>query len=311
MTARLIFGCGYLGYRVARRWQSAGDAVYAVTRSAERAEAWRAEGIIPILADVIVPETLRDLPAAETVFYAVSHDARRVQASGFRVQELEPHVVGLRNVLGALAPTFRRVIYISSTGVYGDFQGAWVNEDSPCHPLRGSGKACSEAEKLLTAHEYGKRAVILRPAGLYGPGRIPRKDVLLTGEPIDAPQHGYLNLIHVEDAVEAVLAADGVEAPLPRRYLISDGSPVVRSEYYAELARLIEAPPPRFRVPDRETPASARAAADKCISNARMLAELRITLRYPSYREGLRAIVEGESLRHTGKDTKTQSGYTR
>ncbi|MGH7139112.1 MAG: NAD-dependent epimerase/dehydratase family protein, partial [Pirellulales bacterium] len=217
------------------------------------------------------------------------------QGSGFRVQDEEPHVVGLRNVLAALAPTLRRFIYISSTGVYGDFHSAWVDEESLCHPLRGSGKACLNAEELLAAHAYGRRAVMLRLAGLYGPGRIPRKDVLLAGEPIDAPQHGYLNLIHVEDAVEAVLAADIVEAPLPRRYLISDGSPVVRDEYYAELARLIGAGPPRFRLPDRQTPASARAVADKRISNSRMLAELKITLHYPTYREGLKAIVAAGS----------------
>jgi nucleoside-diphosphate-sugar epimerase len=195
-------------------------------------------------------------------------------------------------MLEALPADFRRLIYISSTGVYGDFQGAWVDEDSPCRPSRGSGKACLDAEALLASHAYGQRTVILRLAGLYGPDRIPRKDVLLRGEPIDAPQHGYLNLVHVDDAVEAVLTADIVQAPLPRRYLISDGTPVVRSEYYEELARLVGAPPPRFRSPDRETPASARAAADKRISNARMRSELKITLRFPTYRDGLKAIVE-------------------
>lgn len=287
MTTRLILGCGYLGHRVAQRWLEAGDVVYAVTRIVERAAAWRDEGLRPVVADVMLPETLLGLPpAVDSVLYAVGHDANRVQGR-------EAHVVGLRNVLAALG-TFRRFIYISSTGVYGDFQGAWVDEESPCHPARGPGKACLEAEELLAAHARGQQTAILRLAGLYGPGRIPRKDVLLKGEPIDAPQHGYLNLIHVDDAVEAVLAAEAVRATLPRCYLISDGSPVVRGEYYEELARLVGAPPPRFRASDRETPTSARAAADKRVSNARMLTELRITPRFPSYREGLKAIVESE-----------------
>ena len=284
MTARLVLGCGYLGHRVARHWLAAGDIVYAVTRSAERAAAWRDEGLHSIVADVTKRETLGDLPEVGSVLYAVSH--------------ADSHVLGLGNVLEALPAALRRLIYISSTGVYGNCQGAWVDEETPCQPRRAAGQACLAAEELLAAHGFGCRAVILRLAGLYGPGRIPRRDVLLAGEPIDAPQQGYLNLIHVDDAVEAVLAADVVDAPLPRRYLISDGSPVVRGEYYAELARLVGAPPPRFRVPNGETPAFARAAADKRISNARMLAELKITPRFPSYCEGLRAIVAREGPTH-------------
>jgi nucleoside-diphosphate-sugar epimerase len=285
MTTRLIFGCGYLGHRVARRWLAAGDAVYAVTRSAERAEIWRGEGLRAIVADVTEGAMLTNLPEVDTVLYAVAHDPRSGKAHA------DTHVVGLGNVLAALPLDFRRLIYISSTGVYGDCQGEWVDEDTPCHPLREAGKACLAAEEMLAAQVSGPRSVVLRLAGLYGPARIPRRDLLLAGEPIDAPQLGFLNLIHVDDAADAVLAAATIEAELPRRYLISDGSPVVRGDYYAELARLIGAPPPRFQSPERETPAASRAAADKRISNARMLAELKIKLRFPSYREGLQAIL--------------------
>jgi nucleoside-diphosphate-sugar epimerase len=297
MNAKLIFGCGYLGQRVARRWLADGQHVYAVTRSNQRADAWRDEGLHAIVADVTRPDTLQDLPAADTVLYAVGHDAGPGREN--------PHVIGLQNVLKALRP-LRRFIYISSTGVYGDCQGQWVDEETPCHPLRASGKACLAAEELLAASDGGGRSVILRLAGLYGPGRVPRQDRLLAGEPIDAPRQGFLNLIHVDDAVEAVLAAEKVSAVLPRRYLIADGSPVVRGDYYAELARLIGAPPPRFCEPDQETPAAARAAGDKRISNARMVAELSFTLRFPSYRAGLRAIV-AESLLDTVKRDQEQS----
>jgi nucleoside-diphosphate-sugar epimerase len=286
MTARLILGCGYLGHRVARRWLAAGDWVYALTRRAERAAGWRGEGIRPIVADVTRPETLDDLPEVDTVLYAVAHDP----ASGLTRPATYLH--GLQNVVGALQPKFRRLIYISSTGVYGDRQGGWVDEETPCEPQRDAGQACLDAERWLEGHSLAERAVILRLAGLYGPNRIPRKDALLAGDPIDAPQHGFLNLIHVDDAVEAVLVAADADLHLPRRYLVSDGAPVERSEYYAELTRLIGAPPPRFRIPGTQTSAHARAGADKRISNARMLAELKVPLRFPSYREGLRAIVE-------------------
>ncbi|OYV83421.1 MAG: hypothetical protein B7Z73_15980 [Planctomycetia bacterium 21-64-5] len=286
MATRLIIGCGYLGGRVARRWLAAGDAVYAVTRRADRAPAWQQEGLRPVVADVTDRPTL-DLPTADTVLYAVAHDPTSAKSHA------ETHVVGLTNVLDALPPTFRRLIYISTTGVYGDCQGQWVDEETLCQPQRPAGVACLAAERMLEAHGYGQRAVILRLAGLYGPDRIPRIDALLAGEEIDVPQHGFLNLVHVDDAVEAVLAADEIETSLPRRYLIADGAPVERGEYYAELARLVGASPPRFRLPQRETPAYARATADKRISNARMLDELKLTLCYPGYREGLRTILAG------------------
>ncbi|HEV3344088.1 MAG TPA: SDR family oxidoreductase [Pirellulales bacterium] len=282
----MIVGCGYLGHRVARRWLAAGDLVYAVTRRAERAAAWQGEGIRPIVADVTRPETLAGLPAVDSVLYAVGHDATSGQT------HQASYAGGLRNVLGALSPNFRRLIYISSTGVYGDRRGDWVDEETPCEPQRAAGQACLAAERMLEEHRLAQRAVILRLAGLYGPDRIPRQTALLAGDPIDAPQHGFLNLIHVDDAVEAVLAAASADLQLPRRFLVSDGAPVERSEYYAELARLVGAPPPRFRAPDGETPAHARAGADKRISNARMLAELKVVPRFPSYREGLKAIVE-------------------
>lgn len=287
MTAKLVFGCGYLGLRVARRWLAAGHPVYPITRRHERADIWRREGLQAIVADVTQRETLQALPAADTVLYAVGHEAGPIQIGP---NQIGPHLSGLRNVLDAL-PAFRRFIYISSTGVYGDWQGDWVDEETPCQPSRASGQACLEAERMIAASDTARRAVVLRLAGLYGPSRIPRRDTLLAGEPLAAPRQGFLNLIHVDDAVEAALAAEKIQHDLPRVYLISDGSPVVRGDYYAELARLIGAPPPRFEASPRETPAAARAAADKRISNARMRAELDFSLRFPSYREGLRAIV--------------------
>lgn len=287
MKARLIVGCGYLGHRIAQRWLARGDLVYALTRRAQRAASLQGDGIQPIIGDVTHRETLAKMPDVETVLYAVGHYADSGQS------QVAMHVGGLTNVLETLPPTFERFIYISSTGVYGDSGGEWVDEETTCHPQRAAGKACLAAETTLECHPLANRAVILRLAGLYGPGRIPRKEVLLAGEAIDSPQHGYLNLIHVDDAVEVVLAATEADLRLPRRYLITDGTPVVRSEYYAELARLLGAPPPRFRLPSAETPAQARAAADKRVSNARMLSELKMTLLYPSYRQGLKAIISG------------------
>ena len=283
--ARLIFGCGYLGLRVARRWRAAGDTVYAVTRSSERAVELAREGLSPLVADVTRPETLRALPAVQTALHCVGHD----RSAGPSLSEV--YVDGLSNVLARMHNETERIVYISSTGVYGSFDGDWVNEDSLCHPERPGGRACLEAERVLTASRWGDRSVVLRLAGLYGPGRIPRQKELLAGEPIAAPAEGYLNLIHVDDAASVVLAA-AERAPLPRLYVVSDGNPPRRSEYQAEVARLLGAPPPRFIDPPADSAAAMRAAADKRIDNRRMLEELGVVLAHPTYREGLASALD-------------------
>jgi nucleoside-diphosphate-sugar epimerase len=283
--ARLVVGCGYLGSRVARCWRETGEKVFVVTRSAARAATLAAEGYRPLVADVTEPSTLGNLPVAEAVLYAVGHDRRTPHS----IEQV--YIDGLRNVLAALPVLHGRFIYISSTGVYGDSDGARVDETTPCRPTRPGGQACLDAERALLSQPLADRSVILRLAGVYGPGRIPRFAALKAGEPIAAPRDGYLNLIHVDDAVEAVLAACSRPMNLPRTYLVADGNPVRRHEYYAELSRLAGGPAPRFVEPPVDAPAAQRASAAKRIDNTRMLTELAISLRYPSYREGLAAVV--------------------
>lgn len=187
-------------------------------------------------------------------------------------------------------------LYISSTGVYGDADGDWVDESTQCRPLRDGGRACLAAEQVLASHPLGARSIVLRPAGIYGPDRIPRADALRRGDPIDAPADGFLNLIHVDDLASVVLEIERLAfsdkiAP-PRTFNVADGHPVLRREYYAELARLLAAPPPNFMTPAAESPAAQRAAADKRIDNGRLVREIAPTFAYPSYREGLAAICQ-------------------
>jgi nucleoside-diphosphate-sugar epimerase len=280
---KLIFGCGYLGRRVAQRWRVSGSEVVVVTRDTKHAAAFAADGYRPLVADVLRPASLIGLPVAETVLYAVGYD----RGTGASIHEV--FIAGLQSVLAALPAETGKFLYISSTGVYGQSQGEQVNEDSPCEPQRDGGRACLAAERALAAHTLGRHAVVLRMAGLYGPGRIPYASELRRQQPIPAPQHGFLNLIHVDDAVAAVLAAEARATP-PRTYAIADGHPVERHVYYEELARALKAPPPRFAPPPADAPAQVRAASSKRLCNARMVAELGVKLAYPSYREGLAAI---------------------
>ena len=285
--SKLIFGCGYLGRRVARRWREAGEEVFVVTRSDERARGFAEEGYHPIVADVLRQPSLAQLPAADTVLYAVGFDR------GAGVSMHEVFVAGLKAVLDALPAETGKFIYISSTGVYGQAHGESVDEDSPCQPVREGGRACLEAEQALAAHAFGSQAIILRMAGLYGPGRIPNGAEIRRNQPIATPERGFLNLIHGDDAASAVVAAAERATP-PRTFVVSDGCPVERREYFAELARLLHAAPPRFMPPPADSPAAVRSAADKRVKNDRMLTELGVRPAFPSYREGLKAIVAAE-----------------
>jgi nucleoside-diphosphate-sugar epimerase len=201
---------------------------------------------------------------------------------------------GITNVLAALPPDTGRLIYISTTGVYGPADGGWVDEVTAPDPRRDGGRASLAAEERIAAHPLGQRSLILRLAGIYGPGRVPFIHELRAGEPIAAPASGWLNLIHVDDAVEAAIAASELEpfGDGPRVYCVSDGVPVERGEFYSEVARQIGAQPPRFVEPDPTSPRAARAEANRRINNARMLADLRVTLTYPDYRAGLIDAVE-------------------
>jgi nucleoside-diphosphate-sugar epimerase len=167
-----------------------------------------------------------------------------------------------------------------------------VDEDTPCHPTRDGGRACLAAEELLRTSKFAEKAIILRLAGIYGPGRTPRLLDLLAGKPIDAPAAGWLNLIHVEDAARIVTLADERLQP-PKLYVVSDGQPALRGDYYRELSRLLGAPSPQFVEPAPDSPAAQRAASDKRIQPRRLFADLQPALAYPSYREGLAAIVRG------------------
>ncbi len=153
---------------------------------------------------------------------------------------------------------------------------------------------------MLTAHPLGARSIVLRMAGLYGPGRIPRQREILAGVPLAVPAESYLNLIHVDDAAAIVLAAERLQSP--RIYVVADGQPVVRREYFNHLARLLGAPPPQFQPPPADAAAALRARSDKRVNPARLFRESAIKLMYPSYREGLAAIVAAEANSPSDRD---------
>jgi nucleoside-diphosphate-sugar epimerase len=269
----LVVGCGYLGRRVAARWVAAGRRVAALTRG--NTAALSALGVEPVVGDVLDPASLRGLPAASTVLYAVGLD--RAAGKGMR----EVYVDGLRHVLDTL-PGCDRFVYVSSTSVYGQADGGWVDEDSATEPVEESGRVVLEAERLL--RERRPDAVVLRSAGQYGPGRLLRKQPLLNGDPLVGDADKWLNLVHIDDAADAVLAAEARGAA-GETYNIADDEPVSRRAFYTRLAELLGAPPARFD--HRPEP----GAANRRVRNAKARAALGWAPRFPTYREGLPASI--------------------
>jgi nucleoside-diphosphate-sugar epimerase len=258
-------------------------------------------GVFSAQADVTKPETLYWLKeplkvggnSPESLVYSVGYDRN----AGPDIHAV--YADGLRNVLAALPSSVERVIYISTTGVYGSAGGEWVDENTPTDPQRDGGKASLAAEQVLAAHPMGKRSIILRLAGIYGPNRIPYIDKLRTGESLAVPSEGWLNLIHVDDAAAIIVAIDKWAAanPItdgPKVFCVSDGHPVVRGDYYREVARLSGAPEPQFVEPDPGSPAAARARSDNRISNHKLLETLNYKFQHPDYRTGLAAILGGD-----------------
>jgi len=296
---RLVIGCGYLGRRVARRWLEMGDTVFAVTRDPARADEFEQDGILPFVADIHDVSSLAGLPEVDTVLYAVGFD----RTAGQIIRDV--FVEGLKNVLSQLPAPRGRFIYISSTGTYGQDDGQWVDEESPCHPVREGGKACLDAENLLLQEDPGFDSCRLRLAGIYGPGRIPRREDLQAGKVIPASPTAWLNLIHVDDAARVVIAAADADS-LPGLLLVSDGSPLSRGDYFKELCRQLDAPAANFGDPETDSPSAQRALGNKRVSNQAVLQTLGLQLDYPDFSSGLSAILTDDE-KTTVEDDGNQS----
>ena len=334
----LVVGCGYLGVRVARLALTRGDQVWATTRRRERAAELAAEGISPLVVDWTDRRTMRDLPEVDGVLVAVSYDPRggsdretaivgglsnllTAIGAGRAGNSARGNPVASRNAASGSGDS-PRMCYISTTGVYHQADGRWVDESSPTHPRREGGQAHLRAEQRLHRAWPGGPWTILRLAGIYGPGRVPRVADVIAGRPLASSDRGHLNLIHVDDAAAAVgvvlgiggerpMAGLGDPAGLRHLYVVADDRPVVRGEFYREVARQAGVDPPRFvastestagngsgsatgkgsggpeRVPPQQETSPRRGDTDKRVWNRRMKRDLLPRLRYPSYREGL------------------------
>jgi len=273
----LIAGCGDLGERAAHLLLKQGDEVYAVRRHPPGSD----DGIRWLAADLTCPETLAALPPGITqLVYAPAPRAREPEA--YRAV----YVKGLHHVLEALdVASLKRVLFVSSSGVYGEHGDEWVNELTPPAPQGFSGQVLWEAEQWLSNQPI--EAVVLRLAGLYGPGKLQLIDRLRAGQ-ARAPreQRHWANRMHVDDAAAAIVHLLALRNP-QQVYVGVDDTPLPLDVLYDHLAALAGAPP----VIDGPAPVGI---GSKRLSNARLRAS-GFQLRWPDSRVGYAECLRGLS----------------
>lgn len=300
----VVVGAGYVGLAVCRRLDDLGHEVTGVRRSPEPV---REAGVDAVAADVTDPETLSALPDADAVVFAASSGGRGADAAR-RV-----FVAGLENTIQAYADRPSppdRLVYTSSTGVYGDHDGDWVDETTPLDPQTDKTEVLVEAERVATetAADAGIDGTVARFAGLYGPDRY-RLERYLEG-PVTA---GYLNAVHRDDAAGAVVflltgRSPGADGGDPRArpadhargetVAVVDDEPVDKWAFADWLADECGVDRPEKRTKgerlaegDLSAAARRRIQTSKRVSNEK-LRGLGYELRYPTFREGYRAAVD-------------------
>jgi nucleoside-diphosphate-sugar epimerase len=274
----LIAGCGYVGSRLAERLLEDGVAVWGLKRDPSTLPA----GVGAVAGDVTRASTLDGIPdEVGAVVYAVAPTSSG--EAGYR----SAYVDGLRNVLDAVGGS-PRVVLVSSTGVYGQSDGQWVDEDTAEEPADGTARAILEGEAL--ARERGAPGIVLRLGGIYGPGRTWTVGRVLTG---DAPCMGpelYGNRIHREDAAGALRHLLTLDHPEPV-YNGVDGEGAPLRDVYAWVADRAGVPDPCDGVDPDAVRTEGRRGTNKRCSNQRLL-DSGYTFVYPSYRAGYAELIE-------------------
>ncbi len=285
----LICGCGYVGTEAGRILAASGHEVYGLTRSGVRADGLRAAGIRPVIGDISHVSGLRQLQGPfDWIVNTVSSGHGGAEA--YRTTYLE----GARNLLLWLrGQPSARLIYTSSTGVYGQSSGEWVDEDSPAEPDGETGQILRETERtLLAGAESGLTEVtILRVSGIYGPGRGYLFRQFIRGEvsSATAPSH-WMNMIHRDDVAAAICAA--LSHPAAGGILnVTDNEPVTGPEFMAWMESQLGAPRSQPEIPTAQAPAK-RGPSNKRVSNRRIRERLGWAPAYPTFREGYASAIQ-------------------
>jgi nucleoside-diphosphate-sugar epimerase len=277
MARIFIVGAGYVGMATASLLTQKGHVVDVGRRTTDGRGGSHA---MDVLRPVTYPESL---PAAECIIYCVAADGFAPEA--YRAAYVE----GLRNVIDAAAKgAARRLVFVSSTGVFGQDDGSVVDESSPAEPRGFSGRTILEGESLLAAAPFGATAI--RFSGIYGPGRDRLVRMVRTRTPVSAKGRAAItNRIHRDDCALALLhlVECGTVEPL---YLGSDEAPTAMGDILDWIAARLGVEPLPIGGDEGET---LQRGGNKRISSARLRGE-GFKFRYPTYREGFEALLAGE-----------------
>jgi nucleoside-diphosphate-sugar epimerase len=288
MRKLLIVGCGDIGRRVARLAQAQGDSVTALVRTLASRDELHKMGIDVIQADLDDPMEPLDVDG-QWILYLAPPPAKGRE---------DPR---MRHLLQALRGTPRRLLYLSTTGVYGDCQGEWVDETHAVAPAAERAMRRLHAERQLSdcCSEKGWSFVIMRVAGIYGRSRLPLQRLRERQPVLRVEQAPYTNRIHEDDLARIALGLldKGVDGEI---YNVTDGHPGTMSDYFKMVARYAGLPqPPEIDMHEASRSLTAGMVSylqeSRRISNRKMMDLLGIKLRYATLEDGLREIFASHS----------------
>jgi nucleoside-diphosphate-sugar epimerase len=285
MSCLFCFGLGYSAQALGRQLIAQGWRVGGTARTGDSAKALAAAGFEAVVFDGHAPrpEASDALKHATHVLLSIPPDADGDPALRHHARDIEA------------SPSVQWIGYLSTVGVYGDHGGAWIDETTPATPKqeRSRWRLAAEDKWLALGQRSGKRAQVFRLPGIYGPGRSAIERVREgTAQRIVKPGQVF-NRVHVDD-IAAALAAAIAGRGAHDIYNVTDDEPAPPQDVIAYAAELLHMPaPPEIAFKDAKLSPMAASfyAENKRVSNARMRDELGVTLKFPSYREGLQAIL--------------------
>lgn len=287
----LLAGCGDLGTEAGLRFAAAGHRVVGWRRSPEKLPL----GIEGVAADL----SAADLPPipADTTAVVVAVAADSPSEAAYRTA----YVDGLAHVLDALerdGVTPRCVLFVSSTAVYGDADGGWVDESTTPAPGGFSGRILREAEDLLRERlrGTGTAGIVLRLGGIYGPGRTRLIDQVRSGSATVPHVPRWTNRIHRDDAAAAIVHLMTMESMPAPAYVGVDDHPAQLGDVLRFLAAELGLPEPATAPADDARGGDARGGNKRC-SNA-LLRSTGFQFMFPTFREGYREVLSGTGVRH-------------
>lgn len=280
----LLISCGDVATEAGLRFHAEGHQVTGWRRNSEKLpKAFNAHSVD--LLDVQQWPTIdSETEIVVLTPVPVSRDVEGYERSYLQVAQ---HLI---SKLSAQCPKLRRLIYVSSTAVVGGDNGEIVNEDSPLAPTRETSKVLARTEQALASS--GLPVTILRASGIYGPGRTRLIDLVREGTAQVPQDSHWTNRIHRDDLAQAIVHIAELGAGAEHLYLANDSVPVQLGEVYEFLAKELGLP-----VPAKSVDTLTRRAADRRMDNTKLL-NSGLKLDYPSYIEGYRAILAGNSIRH-------------